>query len=99
MEFEEVRQEDGSIRVRLDTKPLACLVCGNDRFKRRSSLLNTRGGQFLGVGWAEDKATNYVCTNCGHILLFLARKKDLPALEELPGVVKKIFKDKGKTGH
>ena len=91
MEFDEVRQEDGSILVRLNGKPLTCLVCGNDRFKKRGFQLNTRGGEFVGLGWTEDKATNYVCTDCGYVFWFSTPKTTLPTLEELPGIVKKLF--------
>jgi hypothetical protein len=71
MEFQEIKQDDGSIKVTLNAKPLTCVVCGNKHFHERGSLLNSRGGEFFGFAWADDKATNFISTNCGHILWFL----------------------------
>jgi hypothetical protein len=71
MKIEETRQDDGSIQVTLDGKPLICLICGNQRFHERSSLLNTRSGEFFGMAWTDPKATNFVCINCGYIFWFL----------------------------
>ena len=71
MNITETKQVDGSIAVMLDARPLTCLVCGHNRFHERSSLLNSRGGEFFGVAWADTKATNFICTNCGYIHWFL----------------------------
>jgi hypothetical protein len=71
MQFEEHSQPDGSLRVTLDGKPLACLVCSGDGFHERTSLLNTRGGEFFGFAWANKTATNYICTNCGYVFWFM----------------------------
>ena len=71
MDLQEIEQDDGSIIVTFDAKPLTCVVCGNNRYHQRGSLLNTRGGAFFGLAWAADKATNYVCTKCGYIFWFL----------------------------
>jgi hypothetical protein len=71
MEFEEIKQEDGSLEVVSGEKRLTCIVCGNRRFHQRVSLLNTRSGEFLGVAWADAQATNFICTQCGYIFWFL----------------------------
>jgi hypothetical protein len=71
MDLQTSTQSDGSLQVTFDGKPLICVVCGNDHFDERGSLLNTRGGEFLNLAWAEDKATNFVCTRCGYIFWFL----------------------------
>jgi hypothetical protein len=70
MDLQKVKQDDGSIRVTFDGKPLVCLVCGNDRYDERSSLLNTRGGEFLGFAWADEEATNFICTRCQYVFWF-----------------------------
>jgi hypothetical protein len=44
-------------------------VSGSDTYRERGSLLNSRGGEFFGVAWADSKAT--ICTNCGYIYWFL----------------------------
>jgi hypothetical protein len=31
---------------------------------------NTAPGEFLGVAWADDNATIYVCANCRYVLWF-----------------------------
>ena len=71
MDLQEYEQDDGSIRVTFDGKPLPCVVCGNDRYHQRGSLLSSRAGQMFGMGWAADKAQNYICTKCGYIFWFL----------------------------
>jgi predicted nucleic-acid-binding Zn-ribbon protein len=71
MALQETRLEDGSIGVTIEGKPLICIACRNDRYRERGSLLNSRGGEFFGFAWADEKATNFVCTKCGYIFWFL----------------------------
>lgn len=71
MSLQETRLEDGSISVTIEGKPLICAACGNDRYRERGSLLNSRGGEFFSVAWLDDKATNFICTKCGYIFWFL----------------------------
>ena len=71
MEFQELQQADGSIRVTMGGKALACTVCGCTSFHERSSLLNTRAATFFNFDWANKEATNYICTQCGYIFWFM----------------------------
>lgn len=52
---------------------ITCLVCGNNRFWFRKTLMNTRGATFLGFDWANREAGNYVCGRCGYVMWFLER--------------------------
>lgn len=71
MSVQETKLEDGSISVTVAGKPLICAACGNDRYRERGSLLNSRGGELFGFAWADQKATNFICTKCGYIFWFL----------------------------
>lgn len=53
---------------------LTCPVCGQDRSWTRRTLMNTSAMTFFGFDWADKKADNYVCGNCGHVLWFLTDK-------------------------
>ena len=70
MEFQESEQSGGALEVTLEGKRLTCPICGHDTFDKRGTLLNSRAGEFFGLAWADDKATNYICSKCGHILWF-----------------------------
>jgi len=70
MDLEEIKQDDGTLQVTLGGKPLICLVCGNNSYQERESLLNSRGAEFFGFAWADEKATNYICARCGYIFWF-----------------------------
>jgi hypothetical protein len=74
MNVEVIEQEDGLLQVMLDGKPLTCLVCGNQHYRERGFLLNTRSGEFLGLAWADEKASNFICTRCGYIFWFLIKE-------------------------
>ncbi len=50
---------------------LECNVCKNDTFWERQTLMNTPGLTFLGLEWANKKAQNYICDNCGFVHWFL----------------------------
>ncbi len=71
MEFQELPQADGTIRVTMGSKQLACTVCGCTGFHERNSLLNTRAATFFRFDWANKEATNYICSNCGYIFWFM----------------------------
>lgn len=72
MNVEGIEQEDGTLRVLFDGNALTCSVCGNQGYREHSYLLNTQSGELLG-SWADDKATNFVCTRCGYVFWFLIR--------------------------
>jgi predicted RNA-binding Zn-ribbon protein involved in translation (DUF1610 family) len=94
MNVEAIEHEDGSLQVLLDAKPLTCPVCGNQRYHERGFVLNTRGSEFLGVAWVDDKASNFICTRCGYMFCSSSRKRgesrlgdppDLPLVDRLFG--------------
>lgn len=49
---------------------LKCPICGCEEFYDRKTLLNTAGMTYLGLDWANDEATNYVCRDCSYIFWF-----------------------------
>ena len=51
--------------------PLECPVCNNDSFWERKTLMNTPGMTFAGLDWANKKAQNYICSECGYVYWFL----------------------------
>ena len=53
---------------------LKCTVCKNDTFWERETLMNTPGLTFLGLEWANKKAQNYICDNCGFVHWFLQKR-------------------------
>jgi hypothetical protein len=71
MDLRQFKQDDGSLVVTFDGKPLTCVVCANTTFDEKSSVLKNRATELLGLGWADDQATNFVCTKCGYIFWFL----------------------------
>ncbi len=93
MQVETIEKEDGSVQVMLDGNPLPCVVCGNHFYLEHSYMLNTQGGEFLGWAWADDKASNFTCTRCRHILWFAFRnvKRSKAASLTDPSLVDKIF--------
>jgi len=52
-------------------KVLECPVCENDRFWERRTLMNTPGLTFLGFEWANKKAQNLICSECGYVYWFM----------------------------
>ena len=97
MNVEAIEQEDGSLQVMLDAKPLTCSVCGNQRYHERGFMLNRRSSEFFGAAWADEKAFNFICTHCGYVFWFLIKKiersksgdradpPDLPLLDRIFG--------------
>ncbi len=71
MDHEKAKQDDGSIELTFEKKRIVCPVCGNDRYNERGSLLNTATKEFFNFAWADQEATNYICTRCGYIYWFL----------------------------
>jgi predicted nucleic-acid-binding Zn-ribbon protein len=68
----ESTREDGSVEVTAGGKTLTCVVCGNNAFHERNSLLNTRFATLMNLDWANAQAINYICTRCGYIHWFWA---------------------------
>lgn len=66
----ETSKEDGTVEVSVAGKTLGCVVCGNQSFHERDSLLNTRLATFFNLDWANAQAINYICTKCGYIHWF-----------------------------
>jgi hypothetical protein len=62
------------INVEIKGSRLVCPICKCDRFRERSTLLNTRGLTFFGFDWANENAQNYICISCGHIFWFSKRE-------------------------
>lgn len=71
LRLQEMPQSDGTMAVTLNAKALICLVCQNDRFRKRNSFINTPGAELLNTAWLGDRVTNFVCTECGYVLGFL----------------------------
>jgi hypothetical protein len=59
-------EADGSLSVSIAGAALACVVCRNDKFPKRTSLLPKQ----FGFDWLDSGTTNFVCTNCGYIFWF-----------------------------
>jgi predicted nucleic-acid-binding Zn-ribbon protein len=69
--LDELQNADGTLTVHIAGKPLSCVVCGNQKYHERKTLLNTRGGELFNLAWAQRKAQNYICVKCGYIFWFL----------------------------
>lgn len=63
-----------STEYQIKGKPLICPICGSRRFQTRRTLLNTPAMTFFSLEWANKRADNYICDECGHILWFLTDK-------------------------
>ena len=50
---------------------LACCVCNYDKFSFRETLMNTPKMTFLKLDWANKRAKNYICSNCGFVHWFM----------------------------
>ena len=74
MNVEAIEQQDGLLQVMLDGKPLTCVVCGNQHYQEERLLLNTRSGELLGLAWADDRASCFICARCGYIFWFLINR-------------------------
>lgn len=56
-------------------KKLVCPHCGKNKFWTRQTLMNTRASTFFGFDWANRKAQNYICDNCGYVFWFFDRNE------------------------
>lgn len=54
-------------------KPVACPMCGHDKFWTRDAQLNTAAATFFNVDWANATGTCLVCDSCAYILWFYER--------------------------
>jgi len=52
-------------------KKLVCPICEEKKFWTRETLMNTAGMSFFNLDWANKRAINYVCDNCGYVYWFL----------------------------
>jgi hypothetical protein len=66
LDYSEESQE-----VKVNGKPLECLVCGTKRFQHRRAQLNTAAATFFHLDWANRSADCVVCADCGYIHWFL----------------------------
>ena len=62
-----------SRRQTVSGNKLICTVCNHDKFWEKETLMNTPGMTFLGLEWANKKANNYICDNCGYVFWFFNR--------------------------
>ena len=69
--FQETKQPDGTVTVRVFGQGLNCAVCGNQTFHERSTLLSTALLTFFKLDWANESAMNFICSRCGYIFWFL----------------------------
>ena len=60
-------QDDGSLTVTIAGAELACVVCRNNRFHKRTSQLPRQ----FGLDWLDSSTTNFVCAKCGYIFWFV----------------------------
>lgn len=65
-------QESGEHEVK--GHRLTCPICGQNRFWTRKTLMNTNAMTFFGLDWANKRADNYICDDCGYVLWFLTDK-------------------------
>lgn len=49
---------------------LICPHCQNEKFHHRNFLLNTQMMTFFNLDWANQMASNFICSNCGRIEWF-----------------------------
>ncbi|MHC5261445.1 hypothetical protein ACYSUO_26470 [Streptomyces sp. UC4497] len=62
-----------AVRAWLGEKWITCQVCDGDLFRERGVKLNSTGGEFLGLAWADETATGLICWHCGFVHLFVNR--------------------------
>lgn len=58
----------------INGRVLTCIVCNNDKFWTRKSLMNTREMTLFNLDWANKEAQNYICDSCGYVYWFLQRE-------------------------
>jgi len=52
-------------------KKLECVICKNDTFWARNTLMNTPKMTFFKLDWANKSAQNYICDHCGYVHWFM----------------------------
>lgn len=57
-------------RYTVGDRPVRCPHCTGETFLLSQAQLNTRGAEFLNLGWANSSATTMVCGECGQIQWF-----------------------------
>ncbi|MFD7294054.1 hypothetical protein ACFV9W_12250 [Streptomyces sp. NPDC059897] len=62
------------VRASLGDMWITCLVCKNDQFRERNVKLNSTGGEFLKLAWADENASGLICWKCGYVHLFASRE-------------------------
>ncbi|MET9494452.1 hypothetical protein [Streptomyces sp. NPDC006552] len=66
-----------AVRVSLGDMWITCQVCKHDVFRERGVKLNSTGGEFFKVAWADETATGLICMRCGYVQLFANRQLQL----------------------
>jgi len=66
-----------AVRVSLGEMWITCHVCKSDLFRERGVKLNSTGGEFFNVAWADETATGLICLRCGYVHLFVNRQLQL----------------------
>ena len=61
------------VRASLGDMWITCQVCGSDQFRERGVKLNSFGGEFFKMAWADETATGLICWHCGYVHLFVNR--------------------------
>ncbi len=62
-----------SHEVEINSEPLHCVVCKNDRFYATRAQLNTALATFFRVDWSNPSADCYICDQCAYIHWFYPR--------------------------
>lgn len=57
--------------VSIEGNKLVCPICNGKQFWTKKTLMNTPGMSFLNLDWANKRATNYICTQCGYVYWFM----------------------------
>jgi DNA-directed RNA polymerase subunit RPC12/RpoP len=68
--------------VTISGNKLACPICKNERFRKRSTLIKTVGMYDIGLDWLNMKATAYICSKCHHVTLFTSPDGGADVLSE-----------------
>jgi DNA-directed RNA polymerase subunit RPC12/RpoP len=71
MDIQEIAATEDTLELDMAGRRLACTVCGNKTFRKRETVMSSRAKAFFHMEWAGEKATNYICTECGYVFWFL----------------------------
>lgn len=61
----------GDCSYEIAGRTVTCSHCGGQDFEKSDAQLNTAGLTFLGLDWANRRATVLACKGCGHLEWFL----------------------------